>query len=98
MQQHFEYYIDDKYQESENSILYGKAIMVAMVRDHKQSWTIKQREVFFNHDTMTYAKIGKKYGITPQSTSRIYKRAVKKLQKIMENLLEDRKYYNRLFV
>jgi DNA-directed RNA polymerase specialized sigma subunit len=94
MLQHFEYYIDDEYQKSENSILYGKAIIVAMSRNHKQSWTKKQREVYFYHDTMTYAKIGKIYGITPQSVSKIYKRSVKKLEKIVKNLLRDRCCYN----
>lgn len=96
MQQHFEYYIDDKYQKSENSILYGKAIMVAMVQGHKHSWTKKQLEVYFYHDTMTYAKIGKKYCITPQSVSKIYKRSVKKLEKIVKNLLKNRCCYNNV--
>ena len=44
MQQSFEYYIDDIHANSENSILYGKAIMVAMSKDHKQSWTKKQKD------------------------------------------------------
>ena len=94
MQQSFEYYIDDIHSNSENSILYGKAIMVAMSKDHKQSWTKKQKEVYFYHDTMTYAKIGKKYGITAQSVSRIDKRAVNKLNIITQNLLADRCCYN----
>lgn len=94
MQQSFEYYIDDIHSNSENSILYGKAIMVAMSKDHKQSWTKKQKEVFFYHDTMTYAKIGLKYGITAQSVSRIYKRSVKKLSIITQKLLKDRCCYN----
>lgn len=71
--------------------------MVAMAQDHKHSWTKKQREVYFKHDTMTYAKIGKKYNITPQSVSRIYKRSVKKLNKIVINLLKNRSHYNKLF-
>ena len=96
MQRHFEYYIDDKYQESENTILYGKAIMIAMISGHSDSWTKFQKKVYFNHDTMTFKDMGSKLGTSSQNIHKTHKSAVKKIRRIIYKLVENRDYFRTI--
>jgi len=92
MRKHFEYYIDDKYQESEQTILYGKAVMIAMTGGHTESWTKFQKKVYYNHDTMTFKEIGSKLGSSSQNVHKAHKLAVKKVRRIIGKLIKNRDY------
>ena len=96
MQRHFEYYIDNKHQEAENTILYGKAIMIAMISGHSDSWTKFQKKVYFNHDTMTFEEIGSKLGSSKQNAYKAHRSAVKKVRRIIQELLKDRDYFRTI--
>lgn len=97
MRPHFEYYIDDNFKQSENTILYGKAIMIASVKGHKLSWTRKQKKIFFLKDTMTYKQLSKIVKVTAPTLHDIHKSAYLKLNKIIKMLLQDRDTFNKLF-
>ena len=96
MQRHFEYYIDNKHQEAENTILYGKAIMIAMISGHSDSWTKFQKKVYFNHDTMTFKDMGPKLGTSSQNIHKTHKSAVKKIRRIIYKLVENRDYFRTI--
>jgi len=96
MQRHFEYYIDNKHQEAENTILYGKAIMIAMISGHSDSWTKFQKKVYFNHDTMTFEEIGSILGTSKQNIHKTHKSAVKKIKSIMYKLMDNRDYFRTI--
>jgi hypothetical protein len=95
MRQHFEYYIDDNYKDHENTILYGKAIMIALMPKHKNSWTKKERQVFFLKDTLTFKELGKMMKAKEPTIFGIHKNAIKKLGIIIEKLLTSRKEFNK---
>jgi len=97
MRPHFEYYIDDNFKENENTILYGKAIMIASVKGHKLAWTRKQKKIFFLKDTMTYKQLSKIMKVTAPTLHDIHKTASLKLNYIIKKLLQDRDKYNKFF-
>ena len=97
MRPHFEYYIDDNFKDNENTILYGKSIMIASVKGHKLAWTKKQKMVFFLKDTMTYKQLSMDMKISAPTIHDIHKTAYLKLSNIIKMLLQDRDNFNRLF-
>ena len=96
MQRHFEYYIDDNYKENENLVLYGKAIMIANIPGHKNSWTLKERKVFFLKDTITFKQLGKTMNAKEPTIYGMHKNAIKKLNIIIKKLLSSRSMFNDL--
>lgn len=97
MRQHFEYYIDDNYKDNENIVLYGKAIMIALMPKHSESWTKNEKKVFFLKDTLTFKELSKDMGITEPTIYGIHKNAIKKLNKIINKLLASRNMFNKFF-
>ena len=99
IRKHFEYYIDDYDKMSENTILYGKAIMIAgLPRSENRvpdsyKFTDLQKEVFFYKDTMSYKDLGKKHNQSFQSIHNVHKLALKKLNKIVTKLSENRSFF-----
>ena len=57
MRAHFEYYIDENYKDNENTILYGKSIMIASMEGHSNSWTKKEQKIFFLNDIQRISRI-----------------------------------------
>jgi len=96
VKQHFEYYIDDKEKQNENTILYGKSIIIACVEGHKNSWTLKEKKVFFLKDTLTFKELVPIMEAKEPTIFGIYKNAVKKLQKITKKLLKKRDCLNNI--
>jgi len=96
MKKRFEHYIDHQEEKSEKTILYGKAIMIAMTGGHVHSWTKFQKKVYYNHDTMTFEEIGSKLGSSKQNAYKAHRSAVKKVRRIIQELLKDRDYFRTI--
>ena len=94
MRPHFEYYIDDNFKENENTVLYGKAILIVSTKGHKLSWTPNQKRVYFYKDTMTYKELGKKYNLKEPTIHEIFVDAKKKLKKVVHKLVDDRRFFD----
>ena len=52
-----------------------------------------KKEIFFYKDTMSYKDLGKKYDQSFQSIHNVHKLALKKLNKIVKKLSEDRSFF-----
>ena len=94
MRPHFEYYIDDKFKENENTILYGKAILVVSTKGHKFSWTPNQKRIYFYKDTMTFKELGKKYNLSEATIHEIFVDAKKKIKIVVHHLMKNRAYFD----
>ena len=95
MRAHFEYYIDENYKDNENTILYGKSIMIASMEGHSDSWTKKEQKILFLKDTMTYKELAESFQVKEPTIFGIHKNAVKKLNNIVETLLNKRDFFNK---
>jgi len=95
MRQHFEYYIDSNYKDNENIVLYGKAIMIALMPKHSNSWTKKEKKVFFLKDTLTFKELGKLMNAKEPTIYGFHKNAIKKLNNIIKKLLVSRDMFNK---
>lgn len=94
MRPHFEYYIDDNFKENENTILYGKAILVASTKGHSLSWTPNQKRIYFYKDTMTYKELGEKYNLNESTIHEIFVDARKKIRKVILKLVDNRSCFD----